>query len=208
MKSIDLAKRLEGLHTIKTIQKELKIARSTAIKLMCFLRKQGFVETSGGGKQPRFYRISPIKVKKAGYPGLYDMINKYSPIKIAEPVKHRIMGKRISVEEALVRAVETGKFRVILASLALFRHIKNWSRLYEIAKQHNVRRKVGALYDLARLFIKVRRMDKKTENNLLSSKDKDKYIIPEMSSEDFADIQKKWKIYIPFTRYDLRRYKE
>lgn len=208
MKSIDLVKKLEGLHTIKTIQKELKISRSTAIKLMCILRKEGFVETSGGGKQPRFYRISPIKVKKAGYPGLYDIINKYSPIKIAEPVQHRIMGKRLSVEEALVRAVETRKFKVILASLALFRHVKNWSRLHEIAKQHNVRRKIGALYNLARLFMKVRRMDKRTENRLLSSKDKDKYLIPKMKSKDFTDIQKKWKVYIPFTRADLVRYKE
>ncbi len=208
MESIDLAKRLEGLHTIKTIQKELKISRSTAIKIVCLLRKDGFVQTSGGGKQPRLYRISPIKTKKIGYPGIYDIINKYSPIKIAEPVEYQIIGKKLSIEETMVRAVETKKFRVILASLALFRHIENWSRLYEIAKQHNVRRKIGALYDLARSFMKVRRIDKRTENRLHSSKEKDKYIIPKMKSKDFLDIQKKWKVYIPFTKADLKRYKE
>jgi len=60
---MELIKKLEGLQTIETIQKKLNIARSTAIKYLYLLRKQGFIETQGGGHQPRFYRISALNPK-------------------------------------------------------------------------------------------------------------------------------------------------
>ena len=200
--------RIEGMNTIDMIQKKLKVSRKTAIKKISVLRKLGFVDTSGGGKQPRIYSISRIRVKKMGYPGLYDIINKNSPVKLIKPYEYRIIDKRLSIEEAIVRAVKTEKFRVILASLALFNKIKNWSRLYEYAKQNDVRKKVGALYDVAKVVIRVRRMDKKTRNLLLGAEEKEKYIIKGAKSKDFIDIEKKWKVHVPFDRSDLMRLKE
>jgi len=207
--SIDLVlKKLEGLNTIDLVQKKLNVKKSTAIKKVHELRKLGYVETSGGGKQPRFYWIYRAKITRGGNPGLYEVINKNSPIKLRLPYENRIFGRKLSVEEAIVRAVKSNNFRLILASLALFNKIENWSRLYQYAKKENVRRKIGALYDVARRIIKVRRMDAGTRKLLLKSVERDKFIIKGGKSKDFIDIQKKWKVYIPFNNADLMRYKE
>ncbi len=203
-----LSRRLKGLQTVESVQKELNIKRSTAIKKLHLLRKAGFVETSGGGKQPRFYRISSTPQREIGFPGLYDTINKYSRVKIMPPYRHRMVGKKLSVEEALVRAVATRDFRTILASLALFNYITDWSRLYTYAKKFGVRKRIGALYDVAKAVIKVRKMDKRISNKLLASEEKEKFIIPLIKSKNFVAVQKKWGVYAPFNRKDLWRYKK
>ncbi len=203
-----ILKELEGLNTIELVQKKLKVKKNTAIKKIHELRKLGYVETSGGGKQPRIYRVSRIKIQKIGNPGLYEIINQNSPIKLVKPYEHRIINKALTIEEAIVKAVKSGNFRLILASLALFNKLKNWSRLYEFAKKENVRRKTGALYEVARAIIRVRRMDDKTNRLLLNAKKENKYIVQGLKSKDFQDIEKKWKVYIPFDHKDLKRYRE
>ena len=85
MESIEIAKKLEGVSTLEMISKKLKIKKSTAVKIISKLRKEGFVETSGGGKQPRLYRIRPIRIAGKERTGIYDVINKHSRVKIAEP---------------------------------------------------------------------------------------------------------------------------
>ncbi|MBS3156478.1 hypothetical protein J4413_04600, partial [Candidatus Woesearchaeota archaeon] len=200
--------KLEGLSTIELIAKKLNLKKNTAIKKIHELKKLGYVETSGGGKQPRLYRISRIKTQKIGNPGLYDVINKNSPIKLVKPYEHRVVGRSISIEEAIVLAVKSENFRLILASLALFNKVKTWSKLYELAKRENVRRKTGALYELTRKIMRARKMDDKTQKLLLSAKHEKKDIIAGMHSEDFKDIEKKWNVHIPFNYNDLRRYKE
>ena len=204
----DVLKKLEGLNTIGMIQKKLNVSKKTAIKKVHELRKKGYVETSGGRQQPRIYRIARIKIKKIGYPGLYDIINENSPVKLVKLYEHRIINKKLPIEEALVRAVKTEDYRVILASLALFSKIKNWSRLYQYAKQNKVRKKIGALYDVARTTIRVKKMNEKTRNLLRTAKEKNRYIVKDLKSKDFIDIEKKWKIYIPFNKTDLTRLKE
>ncbi|MBI2106863.1 hypothetical protein HYT57_02660 [Candidatus Woesearchaeota archaeon] len=203
-----ILKKLEGLNTISSIVKTLGIKRSTAIKKIHILKKMGYVETSGGGKQPRFYKISRIKIQKIGNPGLYEVVNENSPIKLHKPYEHRVIGKKIEVEEAIVRAIKSKEFRLILASLALFNKIKSWSRLYNYAKEENVRRKVGALYDVAKRVIRVRKMDKKTRKLLLSARNEKKHIIKNFKSKSFQDIEKEWNVFIPFNRQDLDRYEE
>lgn len=208
-KSIDEnLKELEGLNTIDLIAKKLNVKKSTAIKKIHELKKLGYVETKGGGKQPRLYRVSRTKIITVGNPGLYDIINKYSKIKLVTSYKHRIINKELSIEEAIVRAIKSREFRVILASLGLFNKIKNWHRLYHFAEKENVRRKVGALYGIARETIRVKKIDNKTLNLLLNAKKEGKYIIENMKSKDFKDIEKTWKVYIPFNKADLERYKE
>lgn len=208
MEPKELAKRMGGMHTVKTIQKMLKIKRSTAIKYLSILKKAGYLKKRGGGKQPRIYTIGISLIDSVGNPGLYDIINKNSPIKIVSTYEHRIFGRNLSIEEAIVRSIETKEFRTILAMLALFNKVKNWKKLAKFAKAKKLGRKVGALYDVARETIKVRRMDQRTRKALLNSKVDTKYILYPIKSRDFEKIENIWRVYIPFNRADLGRYKE
>ncbi len=200
-------KELEGLNTIDLVAKKLNIKKSTAIKKIWELRKLGYVETSGGGKKPRLYRVGR-KIPKVGNPGLYEVVNQNSPIKLVKPYEHRIIDKKLTIEEAIIRAIKSEEFRLILASLALFKKVENWPRLYRFAKAENVRRKVGALYDVARRIVKTRRMDKKTRRLLLNAKNEKRYIIRGLKSKNFQSIEKSWNVCIPFNMADLMRYKE
>lgn len=210
MKSIEIAKRLEGINTLEMVSKKLNVRGSTAVKIISILRKEGFVETSGGGKQPRWYTISPIRVAGKEHLGLYDIINKYSKVKLWEPYKHKIIDRNLSIEEVIPMAVKEGgnNFRLVLAALGLFNHVKSWPRLCYYSKKYNVARKVGALYDVARTIIKTRKMDNRTRKALLKGNDKGRFIIKPHKSKDFKDIEKVWKVYIPFNKADLMRYKE
>ena len=208
MESIQIAKKLEGMHTLETAAKSLNVKKSTASKIISILRKEGFVETSGGGKKPRLYTISPIRIAGKEHLGLYDIINKYSKIKLFKPFEHKVMDRKLSIEEAIPMAVKEGNFRLVLASLGLFNFVKNWSKLCFYSKQYNVARRLGALYDVARTIMKTRKMDNRTRKALLKGKDKSKFIIKPHKAKDFKNIGKKWKVYIPFNKADLMRYKE
>src|SRR3989344_6985600 len=107
MKSIEIAKKLEGVHTLEPAAKALNVKKSTAVKVLSILRKEGFVETSGGGKKPRLYKISPIRIAGKEHLGIYDLINKYSKVKLWEPYKHKVIYRNLSVEEAIPMAVDT-----------------------------------------------------------------------------------------------------
>lgn len=201
-----LARNLQGLQTISSISKKLEVKRKTAVNYVYELRKGGFVKTTRGRKKIRVYEISPVRKKELGYPGMYDIINRYSPIKLVKPYEHRVHGKPMSIEEAIVRAIKTGDFRTILASLALFSHVKDWSLLYECAKKEDVRRQAGAMYDLSRKALLVRRIDRRIERRLLEAPIEKKYLIPNVKSSDFKDVEKKWRVFIPFRKEDLRRF--
>lgn len=188
--------------------KKLNIRKSTAIKMISILRKEGFVETSGGGKKPRLYTISPIRIAGKEHLGLYDIINKYSKIKLFKPFEHKVMDRKLSIEEAIPMAIKEGNFRLVLASLGLFNFVKNWPKLCFYSKKYNVARRLGALYDVTRKIMKTRKMDNRTRKALLKGKDKSKFIIKPHKAKDFKNIGKKWKVYIPFNKADLMRYKE
>ena len=207
MELLKIAKELEGVQTVNSIAKQLNVDRRTSINYAWALRKKGFLENVYGGRV-RLYRINPLIKRKTGY-SFYELLNKYSKVKLAVREDYIIHSeKEPSVEEILVRAVKNDNFRVVLASLGLFNKIRSWSRLYKFAKNYNVRRKIGALYDVAREIIRVRRMDDKTRKWLLNAKNEEIYIIPRFKSKSFQDIEKKWNIYIPFNKADLEVYKE
>ncbi|MBI1935498.1 hypothetical protein HYS31_03580 [Candidatus Woesearchaeota archaeon] len=208
MESIKIAKKLEGLNTLKIVQQKLSVRKSTAIKMLSILRKDGFVETAGGGKKPRLYKISPVRIAGKEHLGIYDIINKYSKIKLWEPYYHKVMDRKLEVEEALPMAVADGNFRLALASLGLFNFIKSWSKLAYYSKKYNVARKVGALYDVAKTIMRVKRMDKRTRNALMKSKIKSKHIVKYARTKDFNSLEKIWNVHIPFNKSDLTRYKE
>jgi DNA-binding Lrp family transcriptional regulator len=211
MNAKELAKRLEGMHTVETIEKELDISRVTAINYISLLRKAGFIKTERGAKKKRLYKISPIQTKGEGNPGLYEIINKYSKIKIEEPYKTFIHGKKLEIEEAIMKAIGTGSYRVIIAAMPLFNHVKDWDLFSRLAKEYRIENKAGALYDLARATIRVRKMDPRTEKSLeeRSKKMKKAPLIKGIEKEsDFKSIGKKWNVIIGINKKDLERLKE
>ena len=202
-----LAKRLEGFQTVFSVARALNINNRTAINYLYKLRRNGYLQTSRGHKKIRLYYIKPFVKQKIDYLSMYDIINKYSKVKIT-PRYNYISHYKLSIEEALVKALKSQDFRTILASLGLFNYI-NWSRLYKLAKKEKIARNIGALYDVIRKIIRIKKMDKRTRNVLLKAEGK-KFLINKFKfkSKDFRDIGKLWKVFIPFNKQDLRVYKE
>lgn len=201
----NLAKKLEGMQTISSIAKALNISKRTAINYAWKLRKKGCLINLYGGRV-KIYRISPLIRKKKGY-SLYELLNKYSKVKLNVSEDYIIHSDRKPcIEEILVRAISTGVFRVVLASLGLFNKVKDWPRLKLFAGKYAIERKIGALYDLARETIKVRRMDERTRQGLLKGSGKG-FIINNLRTKDFTNLEKRWQVYIPFNKADLEVYK-
>lgn len=194
----ELLLKLEGLHTIETVAKALNIKKQSALNLISKLKKHGYVTTSGGRHQKRLYKVSAKKQRKRSK-GMFDLINKYSPMKLAAWYDHQVHGK-YTVENALIDAIQTQSFRAILASMRLFNHISNWPKLYKLAKEKNCWQKVGALYDIARLFFKVRRMPEKYASNKLEAWQQ----LTQLKKKNFPNIAIKWRTYIPFNENDVR----
>ena len=202
-----IAKRLRGLQTVSTIAKTFNIKERTAVNYAWRLRKEGYLTTDYARNKIRWYRIDPLKRKKSGY-DLYELLNKDSRVKISTREDYIIHAdKEPSVEEVLARAIDTKEFRIVLASLGLFNKIKNWSRLREFADKYRIGRQIGALYDVARRTMKVKRMDERTRKALLKSKG-GKFIIKNFKSKSFNDVEGKWRVFIPFNKQDLEVYEE
>lgn len=202
------AKKLEGLQTIDTIAKLMGVSRRTAINIAWRLRKKGLAQTGYGKRKIRLYRISRLKKPENGFEGIYDIINKNSKVKLFTKEVHKIHYHKLTIEEAIVRAIKTEDFRTILSSLGLFNKVRDWSGLLEFAKKEQLTHQLGALYDVSKTAMKVRKMDKRVEKALLRGKTQGRYIIRNIRSKDFKDIEKKWKLSIPFNKADLEVYKE
>ncbi len=205
MKTSDLVQKLEGIYTLESIMAALKVDRSTAMNYISKLRKQGYVKTKRTSSGKRIYNIS--RLNKIGGKSYYEVLNQVSPIRLSEAETYKVYGRDISYEETLVYALKTGKLRVVLSSLALFKHINNWTQLSELARKNSVQRQVCALYELARSIIKVRKVRKQFLKTCLPKTDDTYlYIIPNLKSKDFIEIQQKWKVYLPFNKGDLQEY--
>lgn len=205
MKKLELMQKLAGIQTIESVMDILKVDKKMAIYYLHRLRKSGYVKTRRRSNNRRVYNIS--LENKLGGKSYYEIINQYSPIKISTPIVYRIYGKEPSLEETLIYAIKTKSLRTILASLALFKKISNWVELYNLAKENHIERQVGALYDLARHVMKVRKMSLKFRSSALSKKEyKFEYIVPELKSKHFMEIENIWRIYLPFNKKDLEEY--
>lgn len=197
----ELLRKLEGLHTIETAMQALGMKRQSTLNLLSKLKKEQYVTTSGGGRQKRLYKVT-MRKQRPRDPGMFDIINKYSPhMKLAEWYDHQVHGI-YGPEEALIDAIETQSFRVILASLHLFKHIKDWKKLYKLANEHDCWNKVGALYDVARLVIA------KVRHHLLKPVKHHKvYLIKNYPTYEsrFLKFEKKWFVKIPFSMADFNK---
>ena len=206
MKLIEAAKNLEGFQTISTISKILKVSKRTAVNYAWRLRKAGYLTTAYGGKKTKIYKISRLLREKKGY-NFYELFNNYSKIKLSPREDYIIHSeKEPSIEEILARGIDIMEFRVVLGVLGLFNKIKSWSKLKYFADKYDIGRKIGALYDVARTIIRVKRMDKRIRKGLLNGKGG--YIINNVKTRDFKNIEKEWKVFIPFNKQDLMVYKE
>jgi len=200
-----LLEKLEGIHAIDSIMSILNVDKQKAIYYVHRLRKEGYVKTRAASNKTRIYYI--YRKNKLGGKSYYEIINLYSPIKLAESAFYKIYGREPALEEALVYAIKTKKVRVITAALGLFKHIHDWTLLGELARKNHVERSVGALYDLSRKIMKTRRMSQKLRKSLLPDKDaKFAEMIEGFKSKDFKDIEELWKIRIPLNKADIEDY--
>lgn len=194
-------KKILGMQTADTVAKKLHLSRQSAINILSHLQKEGHVTVKGGGRRVRLYTIT-LRKQRPRDPGMYDIINKYSPhFQITPWVDHQVHGTYGS-EEAIIDAIQTKNFRVILASTRLFTHISDWKKLYRLAKKYNCWNQVGALYELSRLHFKVRHMPQRYHP--ITSKKKQ---LTRSGKENYPSIAKRWHTTIPFNNKDMEELK-
>ena len=204
-----LAEGLQGVFTLETFAEKIKASRNRAVYVIYRLRKLGVVKTMYGAGRKRVYEIS-LSNKRKGI-SYSERINEALPspaIKIIDSGDYYVYGRTPSYEEALIYALKQKSVRYLIASLVLFRKISDWSLLYRLAKKEGLVVEVAAVYEIARRIIrKVRKMPKRFLH-LAEKKRAGRfiYILKGISSDDFKDIEKKWKIYIPLNRADMEEY--
>ena len=171
------AREAEGLHTAESLAKSMGIKKSTAVLYIHEMRKGGYVRTMRGRRGKRLYDISPLSLRKVGSDGFIDILNRNSSLKIQRPFKQRVYGKKLTIEEALVRALKSDEPRIVLASLGLFKKPLDWKRIYRLAKKEGLEREIGSMYELSRRCFKVRRMDGRIRKKLRDSPIRKGFII-------------------------------
>ena len=152
----------QGKYTVETFAHKQNLSRQSAINALSRLKKQGYVEVSGGGRQKRIYTLSIVPKRPTN--GFYDIVNRYSPEKLVPGFQHRVIG-RYTVEHAIIDGIRIGDVRTLEATMHLFRHVKDWKRLMEMAKKHGCVNEVHALYNKAKGSIRVRRMPQRYPND-------------------------------------------
>ncbi len=208
-KYVGLVDSLHGFYTLETLADRLKINRTRAIYVIHRLRKLGYVKTSYGAGNRRLYSISLMnKQNRTSY---LEEFNKNMPnpsLRIRDDENYFVYGRKLKVEEELIYALNKKRIRYVISCLFLFRKIEDWHLLYNMAKKENLSRQISALYDVARIFIrKVRRMPERFRRLTIPKKnDKYIFIVDGFSSDDFKEIERKWKVYIPLNRDDLEEY--
>lgn len=197
---------LEGLQTVETVMKKLHVTRQSAINLISRLRRDGHVTRWGGGKKLRIYKIT-MRKQRPRVPGMFDILNKYSPMKLNPWYDHQVHGT-YGPEEALIDAIQTKSFRAILASLHLYRHIKDWTKLRRLAKEKDCWQQIGALYEVARRFFRAKRMphfmNEETHNKKREKRELFKYT-HETKMSELIPIARKWQVALPFLRGDFEK---
>lgn len=202
----ELLEKTQGYSSIASLQQQLGVTRQQAVYLIHRLRKRGYVRTRYLQNKTRSYYISPQNaIRGTSY---VDIINRHAPygLRLMPEKTFKIYGKTITPEETLIYALKQQNVRYVLASLGLFRTIRDWSTLYQQAKKENLVRPIAALHEIARKVIpKISRLPKRFENRAHPRKN-DLFIslVPSFSSDYFQDIEKKWKVYLPINEADFR----
>ncbi len=201
MKLSELVNAIKGNQTIETIQNRLKCDRRRAIRAVMRLRKAGYVKTKRFNGNKRIYSIS-FENKLGGH-SYIEVLNKNSPIKLAETTIHKVYGRELTIEETIIYAVKSRSPRLLLAALFLFRKPIDWNKLYALAKKERLERRIGALYDLARSCFRVRHMPDQFRTYAKKKGKSFEYVIDGLTSYDFKQIENYWHIYLPFNKKDI-----
>jgi len=151
---------MEGKYTLELFAEKKGLTKNSALNLLSKLKKQGYITVSGGGKQKRIYTIYKTPQEQAN--GFYTIVNKYSPEKLVPKFKHIVKGK-YTVERAIIDGIKIGDVRTLTATEHLFRHLKNWKLLFDLAKKNKVIGKLHLLYKSARKNTKTKTMPKRYE---------------------------------------------
>jgi DNA-binding PadR family transcriptional regulator len=203
-------KLIEGTRTLEDVQEKLKIDRTRAIYLLHRLRKLGFIRTRYSLRRKRLYSISPLnKQEGTSYLEAFNRDMPNASLRMNDEENEFVHGRKLKAEDELIYALKKHDIRYVISSLFLFRKIEDWPRLYRLAKKENLTRQISALYEISRIFVrKVRRMPERFRKFTIPKKN-EKYvsIVDGFDSEDFKDIEKRWKVYIPLNRADLQEYK-
>lgn len=152
----------EGKYTVETFAELQGIKRQSAINLLSKLKRKGLVTTSGGGSQKRIYTLTRKPQELTN--GFYETINKYSPEKLVPKFNHKVMG-RYSIEHAIIDGIKIGDTRTLEATKHLFNQVKNWKRLFNLAKEKNCTNEIHTLYKKAKTTIKCKTMPKRYQKN-------------------------------------------
>lgn len=198
----DLLKKLEGKHTVDTIMQATGLTKASALNYITQLKKQGYLKTSGGGRQKRIYTISTKQFTRGA--GMFTILNKYAKNPVVPAFQHIVHGN-YGPEHAFVDALLLKDFRILQQSLYILDHIKKWKLLHALAKKHNMEPIVGALYDFARITIKTRRMPDTMRNSLVKKRPKIRIeIISGLRTNDsvIKKISDYWNVELPFSAKD------
>lgn len=164
---INLLKKLEGLQTVDTVSSILNISKQSAINLISRLKKEGHVKTTGGGTQKRIYKVSIKKFRENNENNMFSILNRYSKNKVNPLFNHVTNDKNYSVENAIVDLIELNNTRILINMLPLFNHVKNWTKLFNLALKKNVENNVYSLYLIAKKYTKVRKMPKRYDHDII-----------------------------------------
>lgn len=149
---------MEGKFTLEKFAEKKGIKKTSAINLLSKLKKENKVIVSGGGKQKRIYTINNLPKKKTN--GFYDIINKYSKTKLVPKFEHYVEGN-YKIENAIIDGIKIGDSRTLEATKDLFNHVKNWKRLFDLGKKHNLLSDIRKLYEDAKNTRKVRKIPRR-----------------------------------------------
>ena len=150
-----LLDKIEGKHTAETLSTLLGVQRQSAINLVSRLKSQGYITTTGGGRQKRIYTISRLVRQKPN--GFFTLMNRHAQVKLSPYFEHVVHG-RYTVEDALIDGLMLGDARSLEASSSLFARVKDWKRLFAKAKRKKVTVQLFSLYDFAKRHNKARKM--------------------------------------------------
>jgi hypothetical protein len=148
----------EGKYTVETFAQKNNLTRQSAINKLSKLKKAGLVSVSGGGKQKRIYTLHTKPQKEQN--GFYKIVNKYSPDKLNPSFEHYVYGK-YTVENAIIDGLLIKDIRTKQAISHLFRHIKDWTKLFRLAKQKGLIMQLHEQYNYARKITKCKTMPKR-----------------------------------------------
>jgi hypothetical protein len=147
-----------GTYTIERFADERGISRQSALNLLSTMKKKGLATVRGGGREKRLYAIFDRPQEKTN--GFYDMVNKYSPEKLRPRFAHHVRG-RYTVEHAIIDGIRIGDARTKEATMHLFLRVTDWTRLFALAKKHDLKVEVIELYQKARMLMRTKRMPRR-----------------------------------------------